>query len=308
MLRFLAITFLGLFSFASCKNIVRKYDNNVDKSYQRNDFISQTITLGSHDIFYYDNKRENAPVLLFIHGFGGDGKISWKAQAEAFENDYRVIIPDILWFGKSTSQESPELQTQIDAINSLIEHLEIDQVHLVAISYGGFISLGIAQKNEEKLASITIVDSPGVHFSDEELKTFSDKVGVDEIADAFIPKNSDEVERMMNFAFRKPPKFTKGIREQILGFYLSKNPEEQREMLTNLPENRNQFENLKIEKPVLILWGEDDQVFLVEDAKQLQKQLGAKLVVIPKAGHSSPSEQPKHFNRELRNFIEGVEL
>lgn len=308
MFRYLAILSLGLLSgLMGCKNIVRNFDKQVHKSYQRNDFKSQIIALGEHEIFYYDNKRENAPVLLFIQGFGGDGKISWKDQAEAFGGEYRVVIPDLLWFGKSTSEGSPELTTQIDAINKLIDYLELDKVHVVGISYGGFVSLGVAQKNEDKLASLIIVDSPGVHFTDEESKIFSDKIGVEKIADAFVPQNSDEVKRMLNFASRKPMTFTKGVRKQILGFYLSKNPIEQREMLENLPENRNQFVDLKINKPVLILWGEDDEVFLIEDAKQLQEQLGAKLVVIPKAGHSLPIEQPKDFNKELREFIVNVE-
>jgi pimeloyl-ACP methyl ester carboxylesterase len=307
MFRFLAVLLLGLFSLVSCKNIVRKYDTRVHKSYQRKDFSSQTVELGNHNIFYYDNKRENAPVLLLVHGFGGDGKISWKDQAKAFEDDYRAIIPDILWFGKSKSTATPELQTQVDAIIDLIEYLKVDKIHLVGISYGGFIGLGVAQKSGEKLASLTIVDSPGIHFTDAESQAFCDKIGVDSISDAFIPQNSDEVKRMLDFAFRKPPKLPGFIRKQTLGIYMSKNPIEQRKMLNNLPENRKQFQELKIEKPVLILWGEDDEVFLIEDAKQLQEQLGAQLVIIPKAGHGLPSEQPKDFNKALRNFIESVE-
>ncbi|WP_107039021.1 alpha/beta fold hydrolase [Brumimicrobium mesophilum] len=308
MIKFWGILSLVLlFGITSCKNIVRKFDQQVHKSYQRNNFVSQSVELGEHQVFYYDNKRENVPVMLFLQGFGGDGKISWQKQALAFEEDYRVIIPDILWFGNSTSKAHPELTSQIDAINQLIEFLKIDQIHLVGISYGGFISLGVEQENETKLASLIIVDSPGVHFSDDELKIFTDKIGVEKISDAFVPQNSDEVKRMLSFASLKPHIFTKDIREQILGFYLSKNPEEQIEMISNLPKNRVQFEDLKIDKPVLILWGEDDEVFLIDDAKQLQEQLNAELVIIPKAGHSLPVEQPKDFNRALRSFIEKVE-
>ncbi|HZH87127.1 MAG TPA: alpha/beta hydrolase [Brumimicrobium sp.] len=305
MLRILAVLSLILFfALLSCKNIVKKYDNYVHKSYQRNDFVSQTVQLDKHEVFFYDNKRENAPVLLFIHGFGGDGKISWKDQALKFGDDYRVIIPDILWFGNSKSEESPQLQTQIDAISSLISHLSIAEVHLVGISYGGFISLGIAQQHQEKLATLTIVDSPGVHFTDEELQAFCDKIGVANVADAFLPQNSEEVKRMLNFAFGKAPRLPSGIREQTIGIYLSKNPKEQRKMLEDLPENRMKFKELAINIPVLILWGEDDEIFLTSDAKELQAQLGAELIIIPKAGHGLPVERPKAFNNALRSFIE----
>lgn len=308
MLKVLLSAFLIIvLGFMSCKNVVKNYDTRIHKTYVRKDFSSESVQLGNHKIFYYDNKRENAPVLLFVHGFGGDGKLSWIDQAKSFSEDYRVIIPDILWFGKSQSTDAPELQTQVNAINELINHLKIDQIHLVGISYGGFISLGVAQENGQKLASLTIVDSPGVHFSDEEQKAFTDKIGVDHIADAFIPENSAEVKRMFDFAFRNPPKLPKFIREQTIGVYLSQNPKEQRRLLENLPENRKEFQELKVDTPTLILWGEDDEIFLVRDAKELQHQLGAELVVIPKAGHALPSEKPKAFNKELRQFIERVE-
>src|SRR5690554_1145904 len=300
---FVLILLTGL---VSCKNMVNTFDQHVHKTYLRKGYVSERIQEGPHEIFYYDNKRENVPVLLFIHGFGGDGKISWKNQAKAFERNYRVIVPDILWFGKSKSKDAPELQTQIDAIKELINHLDIDNIHLVGISYGGFISLGFAQQNQEKLASLTIVDSPGVHFTDEELKAFCDKVGVENVADAFLPTNSDEVKRMMDFSFRKAPMLPAVIREQAIGIYLSKNPEEQRKMLEDLPKNRAQFKSLDISIPVLILWGEDDEIFLISDAHQLQAQLDAELVIVPKAGHSLPVEQPKDFNQVLKQFIEGA--
>src|SRR5690554_6302593 len=113
---------------------------------------------------------------------------------------------------------------------------------------------------------------------------------------------------MMEFSFRKSPPLTSGIREQIIVIYLSKNPDEQRKMLEELPKNRNQFEVLNITVPVLILWGEDDAIFLIKDAVELQKQLDAQLEIIPKAGHALPAEQPKAFNEALRNFIEAIQL
>lgn len=287
-----------------CKNIVRKYDNYVHKWYQRNDFKSQTVVLGNHQVFYYDNQRKDAPVLLFIHGFGGDGKISWKKQAAAFAADYRVIIPDILWFGNSKSKCTPKLQTQVDAMNALMANLDLQQVNLVGISYGGFIGLGVAQGNQERLSSLIIVDSPGVHFTDEELQAFCDKIGVTHVADAFLPTNSDEVKRMLDFAFRKKPPLTASMREQTIGLYLSKNPKEQRKMLERLPSNRERYKQLEINIPVLVLWGEDDEIFKTDDAKALQNQLDAELEIIPKAGHGLPAEQSKNFNKALKGFLE----
>ncbi|PKR79738.1 hypothetical protein CW751_13515 [Brumimicrobium salinarum] len=308
MLR-LIIAIVGLFtlSLSSCKNIVKKYDQHLHKKYNRNDFQDHSVELSQHKIFYYDNKRENAPVLLFIHGFGGDGKISWKEQIKEFEDDYRVIVPDLLWFGHSTSDATPNLDSQIEAIHELTNYLSIKDIHLVGISYGGFVSLGLAEKYKEKWASLTIVDSPGVHFTDDELDAFCDKVGAANLEDAFVPKNSDEVKRLMEFSFRNAPPLTDHVRALTLGVYFSKHPKEQRKLLRELPRNRKKFENLNIKVPVLILWGEEDEIFLVADAHALQEQLNAQLVIVPKAGHALPFEQAKAFNEHLETFISNIE-
>lgn len=303
--RFTLALILG-FLFTSCGNVVKNYDQFLTNKFKRNGFVSETANINNHNIFYYDNKQEEAPVLLFVHGFGGDGKLSWKEQAFAFNDEYRVIILDILWFGKSLSSSEPQLDTQIEAVGQLINHLALENVNIVGISYGGFISLGVAQKFEDKLASLTIVDSPGVHYSPAEQEAFCNKIGVGHIEEAFVPENSEEVKRMLNFTSKKSVTFTKGIRQQILGFYLSKYPEKQKEMLKNLPNNRARFKELNITVPSLILWGEDDEVFDVENAKALQKQLNAKLVVIKDAGHSLPIEKPKQFNKALNDFIQKV--
>lgn len=296
-----------LLLLSSCRNLVKQYDNRIESVYKRNSFTSEVLNKNGHQIFYFDNKRENAPVLMLIHGFGGDGKLSWKDQIKAFQDDYRVIVPDILWFGKSKSEQAPNLVSQIDAIQTLINSLSLKNVHLVGISYGGFISLGVAQEEESRLASLTIVDSPGVHFTDQELKEFCDKIGVNSITEAFVPENSEEVQRMMDFSFYNPPFLTSTMREQAIGIYVSKNPEEQKKLLEDLPSNRASFQELNIEIPVLILWGEEDEIFLVEDAYQLQKQLDAKLKVIPGAGHSLPVEEPDEFNKALQDFISKIQ-
>lgn len=286
----------------SCKSLVEKFDDRLKKNYLKKGFIEKTIDEDGLQIHYFDNQLEDKPVILFIHGFGGDGKISWWQQAKELHKDYRVIIPDILWFGNSYSKETPSLSAQIEMVNQLIELERLNQVHLVGISYGGFISLGTAKKYGEKLASLTIVDSPGAVMTNDEIKAFCQRVGAESVEEAFIPENEEEVKRLMNFSFEKPPKLTSGIRKELIGLYFSKYPEEQRQLLGELPNNRAWVSG-EISVPALIMWGKEDQVFLVDEAKELKEMLNAELVIIPDAGHALPEEKPKSFNKNLVRFI-----
>jgi pimeloyl-ACP methyl ester carboxylesterase len=56
--------------------------------------------------------------------------------------------------------------------------------------------------------------------------------------------------------------------------------------------------------PALILVGEKDALTPVENSTQMLNLMsGAKLVVIPGAGHLSNMEAPEAFNRSLDDFL-----
>jgi len=60
----------------------------------------------------------------------------------------------------------------------------------------------------------------------------------------------------------------------------------------------------KITCPTLILVGDQDVVTPPADSKLMANRIkGAKLVTIPGAGHLSPMEQPRAFNKALREFL-----
>ncbi|MDP9295335.1 MAG: alpha/beta hydrolase [Actinomycetota bacterium] len=58
-----------------------------------------------------------------------------------------------------------------------------------------------------------------------------------------------------------------------------------------------------IEVPTLLLWGHDDVRSPLSVAEQFRDAIpGAKLAVIPQAGHISNMEQPETFNAHVRRF------
>lgn len=290
---------------SSCGNIVKNFDKRLSKKYERKGFTAESIDKNGHHLYYWDNKKEDAPILLFVHGFGGDGKISWVEQAFEFQKDYRVIIPDILWFGESYSSKTPSLSTQIHALKTLIEELKLKDVNLCGISYGGFIVLGYANKFPKDLKTLCIVDSPGNVITDKEIQDFCESVGVKNIEEAFIPRDEKDVNRLLNFSFYKPPSLPGFIQKQTIGIYFSKNPEEQKALLEDLPKNRDSVSG-QMKMPTLILWGKEDEVFKEQNAIDLQKEIGAEeLMIFNKAGHALPEEKHKAFNERYELFLKG---
>lgn len=291
----------------SCSQTVARYDERYHNKLHRKGFISQTISLKNHEVFYYDNRLENRPTLVLIHGFGADGKVTWKKQIEALHEDYRIITPDLLWFGKSISSAEPSLLAQIDAVASLIQLIKPNNVHLVGISYGGFVTLGIAALHPKIAQSITIVDSPGVFMEDEDVKDFNASVGVDDIKDAFVPKNEEELSRLIDFSFYKKPYIPNWLLPQILATYFSQHPKEQAVLIDELNQHREKLSG-KVKPPLYIIWGEYDEIFKLEIGRALKDHLEAEMTVIENAGHAVNVEQAKAFNKALKNWLDRFHL
>lgn len=69
------------------------------------------------------------------------------------------------------------------------------------------------------------------------------------------------------------------------------------------------FEEIKsIQKPTLVMVGDEDVATKPEKAKRIHKQInGSVLEIIPGAGHSSTIEQPKFVNAILEKFLSHVQ-
>jgi len=79
--------------------------------------------------------------------------------------------------------------------------------------------------------------------------------------------------------------------------------------LTALKERPDSFPLLPTLRniPVLVLVGDDDQITPRDRAQAMADAIpGARLVVVPGAGHLTPMEQPETTNRVLTEFLEAV--
>jgi 3-oxoadipate enol-lactonase len=62
-----------------------------------------------------------------------------------------------------------------------------------------------------------------------------------------------------------------------------------------------------IKVPALVITGEEDELIPIDESRAIASGIaGAKLVVIPRAGHLSNLEQPDAFNDALNAFVTGL--
>ncbi len=118
---------------------------------------------GCRIAYRYDmSDQANASTILFLHGWGCDGSIF-----STFANDIRrhanVLSVDFPGHGQSDEPPQPwgvpEYAVQILA---LLDELSIDQVDIIAHSFGGRISIWLASHAPERIGKMIITGGAGL--------------------------------------------------------------------------------------------------------------------------------------------------
>ncbi len=87
----------------------------------------------------------NGETVVLMHGYNFFGSY-WEDTIEALAREgYRVVVPDHLGFGKSAKPDIQyDLHQHAGNIQKLLDHLEIEEAHIVGHSLGGTIAIRFA--------------------------------------------------------------------------------------------------------------------------------------------------------------------
>jgi len=96
-------------------------------------------------------------VLLFIHGWGVDGRI-WRQQIKHFSQQYKVMTLDLPGHGKS-GWEKVSLETIANDLNGIISDLMIEQLTIVGSSLGGLTALKLFNLSPNLIERMIFVGS-----------------------------------------------------------------------------------------------------------------------------------------------------
>jgi pimeloyl-ACP methyl ester carboxylesterase len=100
--------------------------------------------------------------IVFLHGMGGTG-LMWSPYVERLAGRDLCAIDTIGDVGRSV-QRIP-IEDADGLARWLAESLTgagIERAHLVGTSYGGFLALGLAVREPERVSSLTLIDSGGL--------------------------------------------------------------------------------------------------------------------------------------------------
>lgn len=107
----------------------------------------------------YTDDGDGEPVVL-IHGFMANGHLNWGLPGivDLLADEYRVITLDQRGHGMSDKpvEVAAYGQAMVDDVVRLLNHLNIDQAHLVGYSMGGMVAMKCAATYPDRVKSAVI--------------------------------------------------------------------------------------------------------------------------------------------------------
>jgi pimeloyl-ACP methyl ester carboxylesterase len=283
--------------------------NHLRRRFERAGLHAYRARLGDAEVHYWAGGRPGGRPLLLIHGFGGDALFGWEAQTDLAKRRF-LIIPDLLWFGGSHGKVDDWSSTyQAEVMLRLLDHLAVEQVDVVGVSYGGFVTLELAVQAPTRVNRYVLVDSPGPTYTMADYHAMLERQDLDSVADLVVPQRPEGVQRLVRLAYYRPPPVPLFVARDIFEhMYTQRGPEKVR-LLDDMLARAGVVTpaDYATDHPVLVLWGEFDELFPLALAHRLAAGLGprAHVRVIRKANHAPNMEWPALFNREVLGFLGG---
>ncbi len=261
---------------------------------------------------YYEDTGSGTPIL-FIHEFAGDVR-SWEPQVRRFSRTHRCIAYNARGYPPSDVPTEPERYTQqravADAI-AVLDHLSIEQAHVVGLSMGGFCTLHLGLSHPQRAFSL-VVAGCGYGARPDESAAFRAE-SADNARSFETEGSAVTAQRYMLGPARVPfrDKDPRGWAESTA--WLSEHSaagsaltlrgvQMRRPSLYDLTE---ELQALGV--PTLLVTGDADEPCLEPSLMMKRTIPSAGLAVLPGTGHACNLEEPALFNQLVQDFISAVE-
>ncbi|CAM0906682.1 unnamed protein product [Alopecurus aequalis] len=261
---------------------------------------------------------EDLPVLVLLHGFGPPATWQWRRQVGPLSQRFRLVVPDLLFFGGSTASAPDNARTeahQAEAISKLIGAVVPParsgggggRVSVVGTSYGGFVAYHVARLLGAAAVARVVIASSDLLKGDADDRALLRRAGAERVEDVMLPRTPERMRRLIELAYHRPRRFTPAfVLRDLIQYLYTDNIEEKKALIKGITlGNKDKFQLTPLPQQVLVLWGKHDQIFPTEKGFQVTRSLGAnaRLEILKNTGHMPQEEDARSFNEALLKFL-----
>ena len=235
--------------------------------------------------------------LVLVHGFLGSSDM-WRPQIKFFKDDFRVIVPALPGFGKSSTISSCDsIRCMAEMLLDSLEKRKIKSFNLLGHSMGGMIVQEIAKLAGEKISKLICYGTgargnmPGRFETIDESRKKLRINGLKDTAHRIAKTWFIEEEKAKFFYLCEAAGKQTSIEAADNGLIAMK--------------NWNGVKNLKnIKSKTLIIWGDQDKAYNFNQVETLKGNIpNSDLKIIKGCSHNVHLEKPDKFNIIVEEFL-----
>ena len=252
------------------------------------------------------------PSLLLVHGFTGAAE-DFSDHFDDLAARWRTVSFDHR--GHGASGRAPEYPTTLMAADvvALVQDLGLAPALLVGHSMGGFVAQEVALARPDLLRGLVLMDTgAGAVQLDDELRALvaaAATVARTEGMAALLSLMKQYPEPLDTPANQRLKRERPGYEEWCDRKFLATDPEAYAQLVEQFLTQDDRLTGLAaVTLPTLVMVGEEDRPFLRTSREMAATIPGARLEVIPDAGHSPQVENPVHWQRVLSEFARSASV
>lgn len=256
-----------------------------------------------------DTGPRDAPVVILLHGFGASLE-TWEPWAIALSSDYRVIRFDLPGFGLTGPDPTNDYSNdrEMEILAGLMDHLEIDRAAIIGNSLGGRIAWNFAARYPARVSRLVLVSPDGFASPGFAYDTPPDIPLMMQALPYFAPRPM--LRSNLAMAYAQPDALSEATVTRYRDLMLA--PDVRRAILDRMGQTilRDPAPILaRIKAPTLILWGEQDAMIPISNARDYLEHLpNATLVRLPELGHLPFEEDPAGSLPPVERFLAKQDL
>ena len=241
------------------------------------DKFIKSITDGGYDVYIFDNRDSGFSTQFDQYGTDDINQAFADVQNQGYPNNPPYTLNDM-----------------VGDVRGIIEHFNLEKVHLAGCSMGGMVVQMFAQAHNDLLASLCVIFST---TNADGLPPIPEKTR--QLLTATAP--SDDIQDILKFnaesdLYFGSPKL--GVDFDISYERIKKLYERNytpngttRQYISILASNQDYKQNKNITVPTLVLHGDSDPIFSVEHAESIRDSIqNSTMVIIEGWGHDIPEQ------------------
>ncbi len=238
--------------------------------------------------------------LVLLHGGLGDARQHWQTTFDALADRFQILAPDLPGFGVSDPLPMPSYQSYLSWLTYLLQLLNIGgPVALMGHSFGATLSRLYTAESTSYVSRLVLVDGGLITDQNGCLRGLFRVPGLSGLLFALarqVNTSTSTLKRAVQDETLLTPEFMATVRAAAPGYVAGM----KQIGLSTTPTLHTPT------CPTLVVWGESDRLSSPAVGRQIAAEIpGAKLSLIPAAGHFPQIEQPAAFHALVSPFLTG---